>query len=194
MEHTLEELEQERKRGIPLQLLEDELMRARCKKKIVCMLGTEQTAEKIWTFFKYRGFVVDGKAMASLPVLRSKARLEILLEEARRAIVNAAKQGQVCLIHLGSCIPPFNDKICAYANYFPPEVFHFGQLKGSVLNKLYREEDKEAGQCVVRDGFQVVVNLALDGDFSMEMSSMQKAEVQEKIPGFEGFYILRCRG
>jgi len=49
------------------------------------------------------------------------------------------------------------------------------------LNKLYREEDKEAGQCVVRDGFQVVVNLALDGDFSMEMSSMQKAEVQEKM-------------
>eukprot|EP00397_Hematodinium_sp_SG-2012_P031010 GEMP01032884.1.p1 GENE.GEMP01032884.1~~GEMP01032884.1.p1 ORF type:complete len:341 (+),score=95.09 GEMP01032884.1:133-1155(+) len=194
-EPTMEELARERKKGIPLQMLEDELKRARYnKQQTVCLLGTEETCQNIRTFFKYRGFVFDCKPLTSVITLRSKEKLEAVLEEARKTIVNAAKQGQVCLIHMSTHIPNFNDKICSHLNLFPPEVFLFGKLKGPIMDRLFKQEDKEAGQCVVRDGFQIVLNLAFDGAFTLEMSSMQKSEVQDKIPGFDDFFHLCCRG
>lgn len=155
-EPSAEELERERKKGLPLTLLiPNELDKIyNQKKKIPLVYCTEETQEKIRKFCEYgRGHVVETGLL--------KRVSEFGMERARTAIVNAMRYGMYLVIEIPLHVCDFREKICArkWEPYFPIEIFDYKGCdeNNPVKKKIYRPEDMEANnQCVVRKGFQVL--------------------------------------
>lgn len=156
--------------------------------QIPIVFASEETAEAIRSFADYakEWQLLD---MKNLKRVNSKA-----LEDARQAIVNAMKLGKWLCIYLGDHIPDLQEKICVTKNRdtFPFAVWQYGGLANSIVKeKIYRDDDVEGGQCVVRDGFRVCVVLMYDS-MMYEMSSMRKEELPSKIPNFHHMEQVRC--
>ncbi|CAD7948322.1 unnamed protein product [Amoebophrya sp. A120] len=120
-EPTAEELEQERKKGLPLTLvIPAELDKIGSRKKIPLVFCTEETQEKIRTFMSYgRGHVVETGMLKRIS--------EFGMEHARKAIVNAMRYGMYLVIEIPLHICDFRDKVCIrkWEGYFPIELFTF---------------------------------------------------------------------
>ncbi|CAD7931114.1 unnamed protein product [Amoebophrya sp. A25] len=189
-EPTAEELERERKKGLPLQLLEPELAKCYSRKKIPVVYCNEQTQEKIRTFMSYgRGHVVETGLLTRIS--------EFALEKARQEIVNAMRYGKYLVIEIPGKVCDFQEKVCVrkWEAFFPVELFTFRGCddNNSVKKKIYRPDDIEANQCVVRKGFQVILTLAYDSQ-NFAMSSMRMDELRNKVPNFDLMEVVRCRG
>lgn len=155
---------------------------------IPIIYGSEETCEALKLYFLYDK---GGQLLDATKLKRVNAGA---LEESRRAIVNALNLGKTLCVYLGDNVPDFAEKICIskYKDSFPIGVFRHGGLDSdSVREKFYRDEDKEAGQCVVRPGFRVCVVIMYDG-MNYEMSSMRKDELPTKIPDFGLMHQVRC--
>merc|ERR1712146_654779 len=87
------------------------------------------------------------------------------LEDCRLAIIGAMKYGKALCIYIDDNVCDFVEKVCVKKNKdtFPIEVFSYGGLEAdSVKEQIYRLEDKEANQCVVRDGFMIFLLVSYD--------------------------------
>lgn len=186
---TPEEKKRLEKLGTYIKELPDELQRVYdVEKKVPLVFASQETCEALKLFYHYTTY---GQLLDVTKLRRVNAKG---LEEARTAIVNAAKQGKTLCIYLGDDIPELREKICVPKNRdtFPVAVFvHDGLQNGTVREKIYREADMEGGQRVVRPGFRVFV-LAMYDSMMFENSSMRKAELPGKIPDFEHMKEMRC--
>lgn len=74
--------------------------------------------------------------------------------------VTAMKAGDKFLLRLKEGSPDFSGTLCADSDVFPAEVF--GGLdvlsEKGLLERIFREEEKEHGVTVCREGFQVVIS------------------------------------
>mmetsp|Transcript_25789 Transcript_25789/g.58748 ORF Transcript_25789/g.58748 Transcript_25789/m.58748 type:complete len:332 (+) Transcript_25789:67-1062(+) len=159
------------------------------QKKIPIIYGSEETCEALKSFFVYDKF---GQLLDATKLKRVNAGA---LEESRQAIVNALKLGKTLCVYLGDIIPDFAEKICIPKNKdtFPSGVFRYGGLDSEMVReKIYRDADKEANECVVRPGFRVCIVVMYDNSVTYDMSSMRKEELPGKIPDFDHLELLRC--
>jgi len=183
-EHEKKRLE---KLGTFILDLPSEIQRVYDKEKAIPIIfGSEDTCEALKQFFLYDK---DGQLLDATKLNRVNAKA---LEESRQAIVNAMTLGKTLCIFLGDSIPELQEKICIPKNRdsFPRAVFAYDGLGEGAREKFYRDADREAGMCVVRDGFRVCVVLMYDG-MNLDMSSMRKAELPQKIPEFEQMREVR---
>lgn len=158
------------------------------EKAIPVVYGSEQTCEALRTFFVYEK---GGQLLDATKLRRVNAGA---LEESRRAIVNALTLGKTLCVYLGDAVPELAEKVCASKNRdsFPAGVFRHGGLESDLVReRIYRDADKEAGQCVVRPGFRVCVVVMYDS-MNYDMSSMRKEELPAKIPDFGLMKEVRC--
>eukprot|EP00929_Paragymnodinium_shiwhaense_P023318 TRINITY_DN14628_c0_g1_i1.p1 TRINITY_DN14628_c0_g1~~TRINITY_DN14628_c0_g1_i1.p1 ORF type:complete len:412 (-),score=104.16 TRINITY_DN14628_c0_g1_i1:312-1547(-) len=188
-ELTDEEKKRLRKLGIYIKELPDHIEKIYDKQKVIPIVyGSQATCEALKAFFVYdSGFhLLD---TFSLRRVNAKA-----LEDSRKAIVTAMKEGKILAVYLGDHICDFLEKIAITKNRdtFPIGLFRHGGLDNDVVkNKIYRDEDKEAGgQCVVRKGFRVCLVCMYDS-FNYEMSSMRKEELPGKIPDWQHMEEVR---
>jgi hypothetical protein len=185
---TDEEKKRLRKLGTYIKELPREIERIYDRSKAIPIIyGTAETCHALKTFFEYdKGCTLLD--LKNLKRVNSKA-----LEDSRQAIVTAMKLGTTLAVYLGDNIPELEEKICINknSNTFPRAVFRHGGLQNeTVREKIYRDDDKEGGQCVVRDGFRICLVLPYDG--INENSSMRKEELPSKIPNFKDMEEVRC--
>merc|ERR1719375_732691 len=103
------------------------------------------------------------------------------------------KLGTTLAVYLTDNIPEFEEKICVTKNRdtFPRAVFRHGALDNDMVKeKIYRDEDKEGGQCVVRDHFRVCIVLPYD-TMLYAHSSMRTQEIPAKVPDFKDMEEVR---
>ncbi|CEM02540.1 unnamed protein product [Vitrella brassicaformis CCMP3155] len=171
---------------IQLRQLEAELERCKNAQKIPLLLCNEETHDNVVTFFKYKGFVLDCRPLA-LGGIKTGTKVEEALEKGRKTIVAALKNGGRLLVDIAFDCPDFKTKICTMKNkeFFPHQVFSFGKLASTkiVYEKLYRDEDKESGQCAARDGFEVAL-VAVSPPLTIEA-------LTERIPGISLMEVIR---
>lgn len=160
------------------------------QKAIPIIYGTAETCEALKTFYVYDKHhqLLDATKLA-------KRITSGALEDCRKAIVAATSLGKTLCIYCGDAFPDFAEKVCVSKNKesFPWAVFMHGGLENDMTReKIYREEDKEAGQCPLRPGFRVCILVQYDG-LGFEMSSMRKnEELPQKIPNFQHLVEIRC--
>jgi hypothetical protein len=122
------------------------------KKAIPIVYGSAETCAALKTFFTYdKHFTL----LDCVPLKRVNPKA---LEDSRKVIVNAMKYGTCLALCLGDHIPEFAEKVCVSKNRdtFPIATFKHGGLENEIVKaKIFREEDKESGQCMVRDGFRI---------------------------------------
>ncbi|CAD7950671.1 unnamed protein product [Amoebophrya sp. A25] len=105
-------------------------------------------------------------------------------------VVEAALQFLTChedetdlAIEIPGRVCDFQEKACVrkWEASFPAELFTFRGCDDSksVKKKIYRPDDIEASQCVVRKGLQVILTLAYDSQ-NFAMSSMRMGELVEE--------------
>ena len=123
--------------------------------------STEQVAR---TFYQYKGICEDVSGLV-VPFGKSGVKRQDVVERLRKSLVSAMKTGTIFAMYLGEvniAHADFKTKLCT-KDSFPAETFQLGGLKllqpdyEPRYKKLYREEDLENGQAIVREGFQVVV-------------------------------------
>lgn len=146
---------------------------------IPIVYASQETCEALKLFAVYE------KTWQLLDATKLKRVNAGALEESRKAIVNALKLGKTLCVYCGDTFPDFVEKICISKNRdtFPIGVFRHGGLDSETTRgHIFRDEDKEAGQCPMQPGFRVCVIVMYDS-MSFEMSSMRKAEeLPQKIP------------
>mmetsp|Transcript_20639 Transcript_20639/g.39152 ORF Transcript_20639/g.39152 Transcript_20639/m.39152 type:complete len:399 (+) Transcript_20639:44-1240(+) len=186
---TDEEKKRLKKLGVYIKEVPREIERIYDNQKAIPILyGSADTCEALKTYFVY------DKAGELLDVTKLKRVNSRALEESRAAIVNALKLGKTLCIYLGDHIPELQEKVCIPKNKdtFPLATFRHGSLESMemVREKIYRDEDKEGGQCVVRKGFRICIILMYDS-MNFEHSSMRKEEMPIKIPDFKDMEEVR---
>eukprot|EP00927_Polykrikos_kofoidii_P078464 TRINITY_DN75284_c0_g1_i1.p1 TRINITY_DN75284_c0_g1~~TRINITY_DN75284_c0_g1_i1.p1 ORF type:complete len:367 (-),score=89.18 TRINITY_DN75284_c0_g1_i1:91-1110(-) len=189
MDLTDEEKRRLQKLGTYIKELPNEINKVYDHQKAIPIIYcSQETAEAIKTFFIYDK---NGQLLDATKLKRVNAAG---LEESRKAIVNAMKLGTTLCVYLGDIIPDFKEKICISKNRdtFPISLFRYGGLDSNmVTEKIYREDDLEAGKAIVRDGFRVCIVLMFDS-MNYEMSSMRKEELPSRIPDFDHMHQMRC--
>jgi len=188
-EMTPEEKDRLKKLGVYIKDLPDHMAKVYDKQQqIPIVFGSKDCCEALKTFAEY------AKEWQLLDVTKLRRVNEKALEESRRAIVNAMKWGKWLMVYLGDHIPELGEKICTTKNRdkFPIGLWQHGGLNnGMVKEKIYREDDKEGGMYVVREGFRVCVVLMYDS-LVYEHSSMRKDDMNTKIPNFHYMEQMRC--
>uniref|UniRef100_A0A0G4HPF3 Uncharacterized protein n=1 Tax=Chromera velia CCMP2878 TaxID=1169474 RepID=A0A0G4HPF3_9ALVE len=184
-----EEKKESNEAKVPLKEIEAALEKAKAAGKIPLLQCDEATHEALLTFFKYKGVVMDTRALA-LGAVKTGIKYDDAMESSRKAIVHAMKEGKRLLVDLGADVAEFKTKICTMKtrDKFPSQLFTFGRVAGSrmVYEKIYKDEDKEGGQCGVRDGFETVVSV---------LESVPLTALQEKLPDFDKMEIVKvCLG
>ena len=104
------------------------------------------------------------------------------------------KLGKMLCVYLGDIIPELGEKICTTKNRdtFPIGLWQYNGLNSEMVKeKIYRDDDKEAGQCVVRDGFRICVVLMYDS-MCYQHSSWRNDEMKSRIPNFDHMEQVRC--
>jgi hypothetical protein len=113
-----------------------------------------------------------------IPFGKSGLKRQDIVERCRKSLVAAMKTGGTFVLYLGNVgieQADWKKKLCNKEN-FPVETFTNAGAKllqpdyNPRYKALYREEDLEAGQAVVRDGFRVIV-----------ISSLSAFEYKEKL-------------
>jgi len=187
-ELTAEEKKFLKKLGIYIKEIPSEIERVyKQEKAIPVLMGSSDTCHAMKTFFQY------DKNSTLLDATKLKRVNGPALEEGRLALVNAMKLGTTLCVYCGDILPEFLEKICVskYKDTFPLSLFMYDGMKNDMVReRIYRDEEKEGGQCVLRDGFMVCIMLEYD---SMElcMSSMKKADLPAKFPEYERMVEVR---
>lgn len=128
------------------------------------LLIDTSTTEVVRTFYTYKACLEDVSCL-TIPFGKSGLKKEEVMERCRKKLVSAMKTGKLFVLYLGQTNiehADFKTKLCK-KDVFPKEVFQQGGLKllqpdyDPKYKYIYREEDMEAGQAVVRDGFQAAV-------------------------------------
>merc|ERR1719272_1141456 len=110
------------------------------------------------------------------------------------AIVNALKLGKTLCIFMGLSQLELREKVCIPKNKdtFPLATFTYGAFEAEMnREKIYREADMEANQCVMRKGFRICVLVTYD-TMMYEMSSSGMANLPGLIPDFEHMHEIKC--
>lgn len=190
---TEEEKRRMRKLGVYIKELPSELEKVYDKMhQIPIVHCSEYTAWSLKKFAEYGGGA--GGNWQLLDCSRMGRINSRLLEEARQAIVSAMRYGKWLMIFLVEPIPEFAEKICTSKNResFPFGVWTHGGLETDVVKeKIYREDDKESGRMIVRDGFRVCVVLPYD-TMNFDFASYTKASLPDKIPNYHHMHEVRC--
>jgi len=128
-------------------------------KKTPIILDTS-LEQKVRVFMEYKHRLCDISAF-TIPFAKSGLKRNEVLENCRKTLVGALKSGTTFALNMGDCNiehADFKKKLCK-PNVFPVDVF---QDAGKRLfkndaegepryEKLFRDDDKEAGQCSVRE-------------------------------------------
>eukprot|EP00929_Paragymnodinium_shiwhaense_P002822 TRINITY_DN10312_c0_g1_i1.p1 TRINITY_DN10312_c0_g1~~TRINITY_DN10312_c0_g1_i1.p1 ORF type:complete len:309 (+),score=102.82 TRINITY_DN10312_c0_g1_i1:56-982(+) len=179
----------QRRLGTPVLELPELLRRTwKVKRKIPLVYGSAALCHIMTTYSIYG---MDAQLLDTTPLRRMS---EKSLEEARFAIVNAMRYGKMLCIYIGDHICDFAEKVCVSKNKhkFPLATFQYGGLENEVIkDKIYQADDREGGQCVVRDGFMVFVLVAYDRD-DFELSTSRRDELEPKIPNFQATEEVKC--
>eukprot|EP00928_Gymnodinium_smaydae_P041015 TRINITY_DN27772_c0_g7_i1.p1 TRINITY_DN27772_c0_g7~~TRINITY_DN27772_c0_g7_i1.p1 ORF type:complete len:319 (-),score=54.85 TRINITY_DN27772_c0_g7_i1:99-1055(-) len=159
------------------------------KKKIPIVYGTEAACH---AFKNYATYGSDAHLLDTSVLRRVN---EKSLEECRRAIVCAMKNGLKLCVYVGDHVCDFSEKVCVAKNKskFPIGLFTYKGLEGdTVKDNIFSSDDREGGQCVVREGFMVFLLVPYgDGGGAMEISSCRKNELR-MIPNIDFMEELRC--
>mmetsp|Transcript_5484 Transcript_5484/g.14034 ORF Transcript_5484/g.14034 Transcript_5484/m.14034 type:complete len:492 (-) Transcript_5484:229-1704(-) len=121
------------------------------------LLLLDSTTDRIVdTFLMYQRCV----AVDMMQLMESRRTTEEIREVLRSKMVTAMKAGDKFLLRLKEGSPDFSGTLCADSDVFPAEVF--GGLdvlsEKGLLERIFREEEKEHGVTVCREGFQVVIS------------------------------------
>jgi hypothetical protein len=125
--------------------------------------------QAVRSFYEYKGALADLSCL-TVPFGKSGVKREEVMERCRKKLVAAMKNGTVFVLYLGGVTIEHADlktKLCK-KDTFPKEVFINGGLKlvqadyDPKYKYLYREEDLEQGQKIVRDGFHALVITSTD--------------------------------
>eukprot|EP00930_Biecheleria_cincta_P035415 TRINITY_DN24358_c0_g1_i1.p1 TRINITY_DN24358_c0_g1~~TRINITY_DN24358_c0_g1_i1.p1 ORF type:complete len:333 (+),score=69.67 TRINITY_DN24358_c0_g1_i1:139-1137(+) len=156
------------------------------KKIIPIVYGSEDACDVI------RNFAIYEERHHFLDTSKLKRVTAPALEECRQAIVCAMRYGKMLCLNIGDPVCELQEKICVSKNRgsFPAGLFQHGGLDSELLReKMYQVEDKDGGQCVMRDGFGVFLLAAYDGS-SLAMSSARNDELR-RIPGLDQMEEVR---
>jgi hypothetical protein len=149
--------------GLPAEV---ERIQAAGETVLVLDTSEEQVAK---TFYSYKAVFEDVSSL-TIPFAKGGAKRGDLMERCRKALVGAMKAGTTFALYLGATTwehADFKKKLCK-KDVFPLDTFTDSgrKLLRPALNPKYklifREEDLEEGQAVVRDGFNVVIISSLD--------------------------------
>lgn len=125
-------------------------------------------SEVVRTYYSYKANVADASQL-TIPYGKSGVKTEDVMERCRKVLVSSMKKGQLFVLYLGATSIEHADikgKLCK-KDVFPKDVFtHAGQaLLGPdyepKYKRIYREEDLESGEAIVRDGFHTAVITSL---------------------------------
>ena len=120
-------------------------------------------------YYSYKANLEDASSL-TIPFAKGGVKRGELMERLRKGLVGALKAGRPFVLYLGGTTcehADFKKKLCK-KDVFPNDTFiDSGKrlIKSSVSPKyklLYREEDLEQGEAVVRDGFSFMVISSLD--------------------------------
>lgn len=159
------------------------------KKKIPIVYGTDAACH---AFKNYATYSADGHLLDTSVLRRVNERS---LEECRQAIVSAMKNGTKLCVFVGDHVCDFAEKICIPKNKskFPIGLFTHKGLEGDMVkDSIFSSDDREGGQCVVREGFMVYLLVSYgDGGGAMDMSSARRDELR-MIPYIDSMEMVRC--
>eukprot|EP00933_Yihiella_yeosuensis_P083700 TRINITY_DN97953_c0_g1_i1.p1 TRINITY_DN97953_c0_g1~~TRINITY_DN97953_c0_g1_i1.p1 ORF type:complete len:302 (-),score=46.12 TRINITY_DN97953_c0_g1_i1:245-1150(-) len=162
------------------------------KKTIPIVYGSKACCEMIRSFAEYGA---DNQLLDTSKL--GKRITPPVLEEARQAIVAAQRYGKMLCIFIGDPVCDFLEKACVPKNRdtFPVGLFSYGGLDDNMVrDKIYRAEDRDAGQCVVRDTFSLFLLVPYDGgrsEYCLEMSSSRRDELM-RIPFLSEMEEVHC--
>eukprot|EP00607_Mallomonas_marina_P007044 CAMPEP_0182434526 /NCGR_PEP_ID=MMETSP1167-20130531/70259_1 /TAXON_ID=2988 /ORGANISM="Mallomonas Sp, Strain CCMP3275" /LENGTH=397 /DNA_ID=CAMNT_0024624501 /DNA_START=220 /DNA_END=1413 /DNA_ORIENTATION=+ len=137
------------------------------KKTPFLLDGTKEGAVR--TYYSYKA-VLEDISMLLVPFAKSGIKRSDVEERCRMSLVKAMKTGVIFALYLGSASIEHIDckkKFCK-KDVFPLDTFtnagaRLLEPKGNPrYHSIYREEDLEHGQAIVRDGFRVVVISTLE--------------------------------
>mmetsp|Transcript_74682 Transcript_74682/g.211271 ORF Transcript_74682/g.211271 Transcript_74682/m.211271 type:complete len:309 (-) Transcript_74682:31-957(-) len=176
--------------GTFIQDLSSELDKVyRVQKALPLVMASEETCDAL------RNFAVWDAKSTLLDATKLRRVNPAVLEESRKSIVYAMKEGTTLWVWLGdNDMPFFETKICTSKNRdkVPLGLFMHGGLESDVVkDKIYTEDDKSDGACKVKPDFKVVF-LAMYDNFMHEMSGIQLAALQERVPYFEYLQKVKC--
>ena len=142
------------------------------------VLLLDTSAEQILkTFYSYKANLFDASVL-TIPFAKGGVKRNDLMEKMRIELVNCMKAGKTFVLYLGGVTiehADFKNKLCK-KDVFPVNVFQQsgkGLMKPSSNPKyklIFRDEDLEHDQAVVRDGFNFIV-----------VSSLSPYEYEEKL-------------
>eukprot|EP00931_Biecheleriopsis_adriatica_P081771 TRINITY_DN55119_c0_g1_i1.p1 TRINITY_DN55119_c0_g1~~TRINITY_DN55119_c0_g1_i1.p1 ORF type:complete len:383 (-),score=112.40 TRINITY_DN55119_c0_g1_i1:63-1211(-) len=158
------------------------------EKAIPIIFGSPDTCEAFKVFCQY------DKNCTLLDATKLKRVNAGALEDCRKAMVNAMKLGTTLCVYCGDILPEFLEKICIskYRDTLPLSLFMYDGLSNDMVReRVYRDEEKEGGQCVLRPGFQVCIMVSYD-TLELQLSSYKKADLPSKFPEFERMKEVRC--
>lgn len=177
-----------KKLGVYIKELPTEIERIYTKEKAIPVIyGSQSSCEAMKTFFHYN------KNSTLLDASKLKRVNSGALEDCRRAMVWSMKLGTTLCIYCGDVLPDFLEKICIskYKDTFPLSLFMYGGMENDMVReKIFRDDEKEAGQCPIRPGFMVCIMIMYD-TMGLQMSSMRKEELVGKIPEFGRMQEIR---
>ncbi|CAE7931666.1 CDC2 [Symbiodinium necroappetens] len=187
-ELTEEEKALIKKLGTYIKEVPVEIERVYTKEKAIPILyGSQTSCEAMKTFFYYN------KNSTLLDATKLKRVNAGALEECRRAMVWSMKLGTTLCIYCGDILPDFQEKICIskYKDTFPLSLFMYGGMENELVReRLFRDDEKEGGQCPVRPGFMVCIMLMYD-TMGLAMSSFRAEEIRGKIPEYDRMVQIR---
>lgn len=74
---------------------------------------------------------------------------------------------------------------------FPLSLFMYGGMENDLVReKIFRDDEKEGGQCPIREGFMVCIMIMYD-TMGLQMSRMRREELVGKIPEFARMHEVR---
>mmetsp|Transcript_98142 Transcript_98142/g.280913 ORF Transcript_98142/g.280913 Transcript_98142/m.280913 type:complete len:413 (+) Transcript_98142:204-1442(+) len=123
--------------------------------------------EKVRTFFDYKGRVEDISGLG-LPLgqqRKKKIKPKIEMERLRQTTVNAIKAGATLVVNMGEMGGDcnFQGALCK-TTVFPVQMFEEGGKKiltpsfpAPRCAKMFKDEDKESGEVVCKETFQMVL-------------------------------------
>lgn len=177
-----------KKLGTYIKELPTEIDRIYTKEKAIPVIyGSQSSCEAMKTFFYY------DKHSTLLDASKLKRVNSGALEDCRRAMVWSMKLGTTLCIYCGDVMPDFLEKICIskYKDLFPLSLFMYGGMENDLVReKIFRDDEKEGGQCPIRPGFMVCIMIMYD-TMGLQMSSMRKEEIAGKIPEFGRMQEIR---
>lgn len=132
------------------------------------------------TFFSYKSILCDLSDLG-LPLQerrKKKIKPKTEMEKLRQHAVNAIKNGATLAVSLGKADSSTNFKMLCKKDCFPIEMFQQGgkriltpSFPAPRCAKMFREEDKESGQVLFKEKFQMVL-----------ISTLTPSEVKSELP------------